>query len=52
MDIAIKAKKTVNKAWENYGIVLKALEVDTEIIQGNNLVIEIKTLLDIISITL
>ena len=42
----------MDKAWENYKIVLKVLEADTEIIQGDNLVMGIKTLLNTISITL
>ena len=42
----------MDKAWKNYKIVLKVLKADTKIIYRDNLVIEIKTLLDIISITL
>ena len=52
MDIAAEAKKAADKAWKNYGTVPEVLKADTKIIQGDNLVIKIKTLLNIISITL
>ena len=42
----------MNKAWKNYKIVLEVLEADTKIVKNNNLVIKIKTLLDIAFITL
>ena len=44
--IAVKAQKTVNKAQENYKIVLEVLKADTEIVKDNDLVTGIKTLLD------
>ena len=50
--MTIKAKIAIDKAQENYKIVLEVLEINTEIIQKNNSVIGIKTLLDIIFITL
>ena len=50
--MTIKAKIAIDKAQENYKIVLEVLEINTEIIQKNNLVIGIKTLLNTIFITL
>ena len=42
----------MDKAWENYKTVPEVLEADTKTIQGNDLVTEIKTLLDMMSIAL
>ena len=42
----------MDKAQKNYKKVLKVLEADTKTIKDNNLVIEIKTLLNIVFIAL
>ena len=50
MYYTIKAQRAVDKAWEDYKNILKVLEVDTETITNDNLVVGIETPLDIIFI--
>ena len=48
----MEPKKVADKAWENYKTVPEVLEVDTKIVQRDNLITGIETLLNIISIAL
>ena len=42
----------MDKAWKNYKTVLEVLKADTKMVKNNNLIIKIKTLLDIVFIAL